>query len=61
MGSESVSRFMFLLVLTAHGWFLRPRAFPLAREGDKPSVSPAKMWRRIYGFIRQFQDEPDPF
>ena len=33
MGSETVSWPKFLLILTAHGWFLRPRAFPLAREG----------------------------
>jgi len=51
MGSETVSWPKFLLILTAHGWFLRPRAFPLAREGDKGLVSPAKMMKRVYGFV----------
>ena len=34
-------------ILLAHGWFLRPRAFPLAREGDAPSVHAPKMFRRM--------------
>jgi hypothetical protein len=51
MGSETVSWPRFLLILTAHGWFLRPKPFPLAREGDKSSVNPAKMMRRVYGFV----------
>ena len=50
MGAETLSWPKFLLILTAHGWFLRPKAFPLARDGDKSSVSPAKMMRRVYGF-----------
>ena len=51
MGSEPISWPRFLLILTAHGWFLRPKPFPLAREGDKSSVNPAKMMRRVYGFV----------
>jgi hypothetical protein len=51
MGSETVTWPRFLLILTAHGWFLRPKPFPLAREGDKSSVNPAKMMRRVYGFV----------
>lgn len=51
MGSKEVGWFRFMLILTAHGWFIRPKAFPLAREGDKSSASPAKMMRRVYGFV----------
>ena len=51
MGSKEVGWFRFMLILTAHGWFIRPKAFPLAREGDKSSASPAKMMRRGYGFV----------
>ncbi len=50
LGAEDISWFRFLLILLAHGWFLRPKAFPLARPGDKPPASPAKMLRRFYGF-----------
>ena len=33
-------------IMLAHGWFLRPKAFPLARSGDKPSAKPKRMkWR----------------
>ena len=41
----------FLLGMTAHGWFLRPKVFPLMREGDKPSADPEKMMRRVWGFL----------
>ena len=41
----------FLLGMTAHGWFLRPKVFPLMREGDKPSANPEKMMRRVWGFL----------
>ena len=51
MGSTEVGWFRFMLMLTAHGWFVRPKAFPLAREGDKSSANPASMTRRICGFI----------
>ncbi|MGB0693259.1 MAG: hypothetical protein ACPGPD_11115 [Pseudomonadales bacterium] len=51
MGSKEIGWFRFLLILTAHGWFIRPKAFPLARDGDKSSASPAKMMNRVYGFV----------
>ena len=51
MGSKTASWFRFMLILTAHGWFIRPKAFPLAREGDKSYAAPAKMMRRVYGFV----------
>ena len=41
----------FLLGMTAHGWFLRPKVFLLMREGDKPSADPEKMMRRVWGFL----------
>lgn len=48
--ARDLSWFRFMALLLAHGWFLRPRAFPLARPGDKARVSPRKMNRRI-GFF----------
>ena len=48
---KNVSWFRFLLILTAHGWFLRPKAFPLSREGDPARVSPAVAMKRVYGFL----------
>lgn len=51
LGAEDLSWPRFLLLLTAHGWFLRPRAFPLARAGDPARVSPAAMMPRVYGFV----------
>jgi len=50
LGAKELSWPMFLLILTAHGWFLRPRAFPLKREGEKDSANPGKMMRRVYAF-----------
>ena len=41
----------FLLGMTAHGWFLRPKVFPLMREGDTPSADPEKMMRRVWSFL----------
>ena len=38
-------------MLMAHGWFVRPRAFPLLRDGGKDQVSPKTAMRRLYGFI----------
>ena len=29
----------FLTILMAHGWFIRPKAFPLGREGDTASMN----------------------
>lgn len=51
LGAKDLSWFRFLLILTAHGWFLRPKAFPLLREGDKDAVSPADAMRRWYLFV----------
>ncbi len=51
MGAEDLSWFKFLLILTAHGWFLRPKAFPLLRDGDKDSVTPRDAMRRVYLFV----------
>ena len=51
MGSKQYSGFLFMLMATAHGWFIGPKVFPLAREGDKPSADPAKMMPRIFGFL----------
>ena len=42
---------VFLAILLAHGWFLRPRALPIAREGDKPSAQLQSVKRRIVVFV----------
>ena len=42
---------LFVGLMLAHGWFLRPRAFPLPREGDRPSVPPQRMKRRVAVFV----------
>lgn len=51
MGAKDLSWLRFLLILTAHGWFIRPKAFPLARGDEKASVNPAAMMPRVYGFL----------
>ena len=51
MGAETLSWPRFLLILYAHGWFVRPRAFPLARPEDNVRVSPGAMMQRVYGFV----------
>lgn len=51
LGAKDLSWSHFLVILLAHGWFLRPRAFPLAREGDPKRVSPKKMMQRVYFFL----------
>jgi len=51
MGSKEIGWFRFMMILTAHGWFIRPKVFPLAREGDKSSAPTGKMMNRIYGFV----------
>lgn len=51
MGAKDLSWFRFLLIMTAHGWFIRPKAFPLKRDGDKDRVSPAAVMPRVYGFL----------
>ena len=48
LGAETLSWFRFLVILTGHGWFFRPRAFPLLRDGGKDSVSPTTAIRRWY-------------
>jgi peroxiredoxin len=51
MGAESLSWFRFLVILIAHGWFIRPRAFPLVRNGGKGGVTPKMALRRAYFFV----------
>jgi len=51
MGAKDLSWFKFLLILTANGWFVRPKAFPLLRDGDKDTVSPSDAMRRWYLFL----------
>ena len=51
LGAKDLSWFRFLLILIAHGWFIRPRAFPLARPEDPKRLSPNKMMPRVYFFI----------
>ena len=51
MGAPQLSWLKFLLILTAHGWFVRPKAFPLLRDGDKDAVSPVDAMRRVYVFV----------
>ena len=51
MGSETVSWPFFLMILFAHGWFIRPKVFPLGRDSDSPSAKPSRMLRRVYGFV----------
>ena len=51
MGAEELNWFQFLLILTAHGWFIRPRAFPLLRDGDKAQVTPNMARKRAYWFV----------
>ena len=40
---------LFMLLLLAHGWFLRPKVFPTGRKDEKQG-RPDKMWPRIIGF-----------
>ena len=42
---------MFLAILLAHGWFIRPKAFPLGRSDDAASAHVGKMPRRIAIFV----------
>ncbi len=50
MGADQLSWLQFLLILTAHGWFIRPKAFPLLRDGGKDTVTPTMAQRRAYIF-----------
>lgn len=40
-----------IAIMLAHGWFLRTRAFPLARPGDRQSGKPQRMKWRIAVFV----------
>ena len=51
MGAGELNWFQFLLILTAHGWFLRPKAFPLLRDGTKDTVTPSQAMRRVWVFL----------
>ena len=51
LGANDLSWPHFLLILTAHGWFVRPKAFPLARPEDDARISPGKMMPRVYAFV----------
>ena len=50
MGAPDLSWRQFLMIMLAHGWFIRPRAFPLRRDGGKDDVSPTDAMRRWYVF-----------
>ncbi len=51
LATKDVSWFRFIMIMTAHGWFLRPKAFPLGRPDDPPSLRPRHAMRRIYIFV----------
>lgn len=51
MGAGTLNWLQFLLILTAHGWFIRPRAFPLLRDGSKDAVTPSQAMRRVWVFL----------
>ena len=42
---------LFLAMLLAHGWFLRPKTFPYTRSDEEPSANPVYMIPRIVGFV----------
>jgi len=50
MGAPDLSWRQFLMIMLAHGWFIRPRAFPLRRDGGKDDVTPSDAMRRWYVF-----------
>ena len=37
--------------MVGHGWFIRPKAFPLLRDGSKDEVSPKDAMRRWQFFL----------
>lgn len=41
---------LFVAALFAHGWFVRPRRFPLSRPGDRQSKKTSEMKPRLIGF-----------
>ncbi|MDG2277970.1 MAG: hypothetical protein P8L31_08400 [Pseudomonadales bacterium] len=63
LGEKSKSWYQFLLMLLAHGWFLRPKTFALAREGDekRPVAWAAKVTPGLIEIYDQFPNAPDPF
>ncbi len=42
---------LFVLLLLAHGWFVRPKPFPLGRADDSQSANPRGVIPRVVGFI----------
>ena len=42
---------LFLAMLLAHGWFLRPKTFPSGRADEQPSANPLSMFPRIAVFL----------
>ena len=50
MGAPDLSWRQFLMIMLAHGWFIRPKAFPLRRDGSKDALSPTGAMKRWYGF-----------
>lgn len=42
---------LFVSLLLAHGWFIRPKVFPLGRADDPKSAAPIKMFPRLFGFV----------
>lgn len=51
LGWKNFSWLGFIAIGLAHGWFVRPKMFPLGRAEDSPSADPFKMMPRVYGFI----------
>jgi hypothetical protein len=51
LGAGQLSWFRFLLILVGHGWFVRPKAFPLMRDGGKDQVTPDDAMRRWYVLV----------
>lgn len=41
---------LFILLLLANGWFLKPNVFPVGRKGEKVT-RPDQMWPRIAAFV----------
>jgi hypothetical protein len=50
LGEKSKSWYRFLLILIVYGWFLTPRTFAMAREGEAKRAVAADMMPRVYGF-----------
>jgi hypothetical protein len=50
-GFKDFSWLAFLTIGLAHGWFVRPKMFPLGRPEDNASANQHKMMSRVYWFI----------